>query len=848
MLAACYMLCTSWYKYNTSYYYSIYQTRFPSDVVPTRANPSGTNITLEWTYNDTHVVSGFRLSCIPAVGLCGDRNSPLDIPDKTVRTYTLPGATPGRVYNVSIQAYVNTVQSGWVDFNEVEPGLSSPENLRITERRDTSVTLKWDEPPGMSDISYYEVNYTDSYGKLTSVNTTGIGPLMIDNLTEGHGYTFAVKYVSSTGKRSPPSNEVKYTIAPTIPESVEVKIPPGSSMLNFTWSLGSGRRDGFETVLFTPEGNITDTVSGSITFKEYSSLSPDTLYSFTVRAQAADVERPGYYKYSNYTERVDVTTDEDKPDQVADLTATGATSSSVTLTWNKPVQENGVVVAYVIQTILLSNSICVSFTLISCEDCRRREHNYTTAINEKVVECTNRLDDVIKKSADFSSISYTVTELSAFTNYTFVVWAFNTKEPSLKEENAATLENPPNAPDTVNILSYTHSSIHINWTRVSSEGVGVIEGYRISVLPSHTASIDVLADDPLEYNITDLEPYINYTVSVQAKTSGGYGAPQDIHQITKQYFPTKPRLTSNPSAGIETSGSTKLPYIDISWEEPIPPNGVITGYLIQWKEVLNPPSSEAETEEVDSTARSYRITSGLSHNKKYTVSIQARTEYLQNSPEGWGEAANRTVSTLESTPTAVPKVSNEVKEQLSVEEQISQISFYLPSDLTTMFSLDSGNIIKYQILVIGQVSNQQFREDKLSNAVPGIASWAEAKKGDFKEPYAISAPEKSPSDWPTNSNRKKRAVASSTQINVGTDSSCKDEDTRLCNGPLKSNQQYCVYVRGFTSAGYSDSDCIVEAKTKLNYTPIIVGVVVAVALLVVLALLVYIFRRQQQTK
>jgi len=46
--------------------------------------------------------------------------------------------------------------------------------------------------------------------------------------------------------------------------------------------------------------------------------------------------------------------------------------------------------------------------------------------------------------------------------------------------------------------------------------------------------------------------------------------------------------------------------------------------------------------------------------------------------------------------------------------------------------------------------------DKLSNAVPGIASWAEAKKGDFKEPYAISAPEKSPSDWPTNSNRKKR--------------------------------------------------------------------------------------------
>jgi len=40
-------------------------------------------------------------------------------------------------------------------------GLSSPENLTITERRDTSVTLKWDEPSWMVDISYYEVNYTD---------------------------------------------------------------------------------------------------------------------------------------------------------------------------------------------------------------------------------------------------------------------------------------------------------------------------------------------------------------------------------------------------------------------------------------------------------------------------------------------------------------------------------------------------------------------------------------------------------------------------------------------------------------------------------------------------------------
>ena len=62
--------------------------------------------------------------------------------------------------------------------------------------------------------------------------------------------------------------------------------------------------------------------------------------------------------------------------------------------------------------------------------------------------------------------------------------------------------------------------------------------------------------------------------------------------------PTKPIFTNNLSAGIDTSESKKSPYIDIRWKEPIPPNGVITGYLIQWKEVLNPPSSGAKTEEV----------------------------------------------------------------------------------------------------------------------------------------------------------------------------------------------------------------------------------------------------------
>ncbi|KAF6030191.1 hypothetical protein EB796_011505 [Bugula neritina] len=78
MLSACYMLCTSWYKYNTSYYYSIYKTRCYNNFSfcsnssircsSNQSKPLWYKHSSRMTYNNTHVVSGFRLSCIPAVG------------------------------------------------------------------------------------------------------------------------------------------------------------------------------------------------------------------------------------------------------------------------------------------------------------------------------------------------------------------------------------------------------------------------------------------------------------------------------------------------------------------------------------------------------------------------------------------------------------------------------------------------------------------------------------------------------------------------------------------------------------------------------------------------------------
>lgn len=92
----------------------------------------------------------------------------------------------------------------------------SPENFRVTDVDEESVSMEWDEPKdnGGSDVIYYLIDKKEvakrSYAQVAkSVNRK----VTIDNLREGHSYLFQVTAVNDIGKSEPV--ELQNPVLPT---------------------------------------------------------------------------------------------------------------------------------------------------------------------------------------------------------------------------------------------------------------------------------------------------------------------------------------------------------------------------------------------------------------------------------------------------------------------------------------------------------------------------------------------------------------------------------------------------------------------------------------------------------
>ena len=139
---------------------------------------------------------------------------------------------------------------------------------------------------------------------------------------------------------------------------------------------------------------------------------------------------------------------------------------------------------------------------------------------------------------------------------------------------------------------------------------GVITSYELNLTQLDTGDVVYSNDSLLVRNVTEsvmVLPYTNYTVTVAASTVAGQGvettiiilspeagkslyqSPQCIHFICVcvNFITAAPGVVRELSAFFDISGSeyntTSRVYtlnIDISWIEPINPNGVITAYNV----------------------------------------------------------------------------------------------------------------------------------------------------------------------------------------------------------------------------------------------------------------------------
>jgi netrin-G3 ligand len=170
----------------------------------------------------------------------------------------------------------------------------------------------------------------------------------------------------------------------------------------------------------------------------------------------------------------------------------------------------------------------------------------------------------------------TVTGLSPFTNYSFVVVAVNSLGNSPPSEPVVnrTDEFFPTAPLNLTEVSTTSDSIFVTWSPPSSPN-GVLLSYnvshrradgnvftRLSVSPSMTTA-----------NLTSLSSFVTYNIFVRAETAVGFGPMSNL--ISVRTNTSEPGPVSNIVVANTSSTSVR-----ITFDEPDPPNGVITQYQV----------------------------------------------------------------------------------------------------------------------------------------------------------------------------------------------------------------------------------------------------------------------------
>ncbi|MDB5175229.1 MAG: fibronectin type domain protein [Candidatus Saccharibacteria bacterium] len=211
---------------------------------------------------------------------------------------------------------------------------SVPDNLHQTSQTITSVTLSWDAATDDVSVTGYRV-YRD--GNLvgspngTSFTDSGLGV--------NSNYTYTVLAHDASGNDSAQSspltgNSAPDTTAPTSPTNIHLTDTKDTS-LALSWDASSDDvavvgyklyRDG--TLIASPTTtSFTDTV-----------LTPVTEYAYTIKA----VDAAGNVSNTSATFRGTTAYDTTNPSVPANLTSTGQTDTTITLSWDAATDNVGV--------------------------------------------------------------------------------------------------------------------------------------------------------------------------------------------------------------------------------------------------------------------------------------------------------------------------------------------------------------------------------------------------------------------------------------------------------------------------------------------------------------------------
>ncbi|XP_053315134.1 usherin [Spea bombifrons] len=203
---------------------------------------------------------------------------------------------------------------------------------------------------------------------------------------------------------------------------------------------------------------------------------------------------------------------------------------------------------------------------------------------------------------------HNVTALGTFTAHHFVLSACTLAGcANSTQVTLYTAQSPPDRVDAPNVTILDPTSIFVQWNEPEAVN-GVLERYMIHISKDNS-SWDVAYNSTelfLDYTIRRLSPGSTHFIRISACTAGGCTTSKISTITTDESIPegVKPPLIQSHS-----------PYsFNISWTEPIFPNGIITGYGLYMNGILMQNSSQLSC-----------FVDGLSPWSKHSFRLQACT-------------------------------------------------------------------------------------------------------------------------------------------------------------------------------------------------------------------------------
>ncbi|XP_069583137.1 tenascin-X-like isoform X2 [Ranitomeya imitator] len=413
---------------------------------------------------------------------------------------TIGGLTPGYYYTFMVFALVgnNSVQGKKnTTYTYTEPEIVG--NLRKLNATTTSVSLSWEKPIGNSSSYLIKILEDPTFSKIVFTTFDTIG-----GLTPGYYYTFMVfALVGNNSVQGEKNTTYTYTIPGLVKNLTVDNITTTSVSLN--WQKPDGNADSYMIqVLEDPSFNrIVNTTLNTI-----GGFTPGYYYTFTVFALVGNNSVQGK-KITIFTYT--------KPEIVGNLRKLNATTTSVSLSWEKPIGNSSSYLIKILEDPTFSKVVFTTFD--------------------------------------------TILGLTPGYYYTFMVFALVGNNSVQGEKNTTYTYTRPEVVEDIKLQNISTTSVSLVW----QPPIGYVESYRIQIVgnPSFTKIVTLPSA-----TLGDLIPGNYYTALVSAVVQGTIlGENKNIS------FNTEPGAVKNLTVGKITTTSFTL-----NW---LPPEGAVSGYLIQ---------------------------------------------------------------------------------------------------------------------------------------------------------------------------------------------------------------------------------------------------------------------------